>query len=85
MQACAPAAREVAEFCEQWGIRYEEILESDAYARRLLEAAVTRRDGDTDDRVRISPDFVVVSPGSEGRWIALVPVDHGGDGQDVGG
>ncbi len=52
-----PQAEEVAGYCEQWGMRYEEILGSDAYVRRLVEvaAALDRADG----------DFVVVPPGGE--------------------
>lgn len=52
-----PQAREVARFCERWGFRYEEILGSDAYVRRLIEvaAALDKADG----------NFVVVPPGGE--------------------
>jgi hypothetical protein len=50
-------AQEVAQYCERWGFRYEEILGSDAYVRRLIEvaAALDQVDG----------DFVVVPPGGE--------------------
>ena len=50
-------AQEVAAYCEQWGYRYEEILGSDTYVRRLIEvaAALDKADG----------DFVVVPPGGE--------------------
>ena len=50
-------AQEVAKYCERWGFRYEEILGSDAYVRRLIEvaAALDQADG----------DFVVVPPGGE--------------------
>ena len=52
-----PQAQEVARYCERWGFRYEEILGSDAYVRRLVEvaAALDQADG----------DFVVVPPGGE--------------------
>jgi hypothetical protein len=54
-----PQAKEVANYCRQWGMRYEEILGSEAYVRRLIEvAAATDR---TDD------DFVVIFPGGEIR------------------
>ena len=48
-------AQVVAAYCERWGYRYEEILGSDAYVRRLIEvaAALDQADG----------DFVVVPPG----------------------
>lgn len=50
-------AKDVAAFCERWGFRYEEILGSDDYVRRLVEvaAALDKADG----------DFVVVPPGGE--------------------
>lgn len=54
-----PQAQEVAQYCERWGFRYEEILGSDAYVRRLIEvaAALDQADG----------DFVVIPPGGEIR------------------
>jgi hypothetical protein len=52
-----PQAREVARYCERWGMRYEEILGSDRYVRRLVEVAAAL-DG-TDD------DFLVIPPGGE--------------------
>ncbi len=52
-----PQAREVALYCERWHMRYEEILGSDAYVRRLVEvaAALDKADG----------DFLVIPPGGE--------------------
>lgn len=52
-----PQAQEVARFCERWGMRYEEILGSDDYVRRLVEvaAALDKADG----------DFLVIPPGGE--------------------
>lgn len=50
-------AKEVAAFCERWGFRYEEILGSDAYVRRLVEVAATLDKADG--------DFVIVPPGGE--------------------
>ena len=52
-----PEAEEVARYCQRWGFRYEEILGSDVYVRRLIEvaAALDQADG----------DFVVVPPGGE--------------------
>ena len=52
-----PQAREVARYCERWGMRYEEILGSDAYVRRLVEVAAA---GD-----KANEDFVVIPPGGE--------------------
>jgi hypothetical protein len=53
-----PQAQEIARFCaERWGFRYEEILGSDAYVRRLAALAVAP---DETDR-----DFICVPPGGE--------------------
>ncbi|MBM3145034.1 MAG: DUF1638 domain-containing protein [Chloroflexi bacterium] len=52
-----PRAQEVAEYCQRWGMRYEEILGSDGYIRRLIEAAAAL---DTADG-----EFVVIPPGGE--------------------
>jgi hypothetical protein len=52
-----PQAREVADYCAQWGVSYEEILGSDAYVKRLGQVAqALELAGD---------DFVVVPPGGE--------------------
>ena len=50
-----PRAQEIARFCERWGLRYEEIVGSDRYVRRLIEvaAALDQADG----------EFLVVPPG----------------------
>jgi hypothetical protein len=52
-----PQAQEVARFCERWGMKYEEILGSDIFVRRLIEVAA--------DLARTDDDFVVVPPGDE--------------------
>ena len=52
-----PQAQEVARFCERWGMKYEEILGSDIFVRRLIEVAA--------DLARTDGDFVVVPPGDE--------------------
>lgn len=52
-----PQAQEVARYCERWGMRYEEILGSDDYVRRLVEAAI--------DLERADGDFLVIPPGGE--------------------
>jgi hypothetical protein len=52
-----PRAKEVADYCAQWGVIYEEILGSDEYLRRLGQVAqALELAGD---------DFVVVPPGGE--------------------
>jgi hypothetical protein len=52
-----PEALRVARFCEQWNFRYEEILGSSDYVRRLLETAANPSKADG--------SFVVVPPGGE--------------------
>jgi hypothetical protein len=54
-----PQAEEVARYCERWGMRYEEILGSDVYVRRLVEVAAALDKADS--------DFVVIPPGGEIR------------------
>jgi hypothetical protein len=57
-----PQAKAVAQFCERWGMRYEEILGSDDYARRLVEATQPLQAGQAlSDRLK--NDFVVIPPG----------------------
>jgi hypothetical protein len=52
-----PLAKEVADYCAQWGVSYEEILGSEAYVQRLGQVAqALELAGD---------DFVVVPPGGE--------------------
>lgn len=59
-----PEAEEVARYCERWGYRYEEILGSDTYVRRLIEVAATLDQADG--------DFVVVPPGGEIKQIQFM-------------
>jgi hypothetical protein len=59
-----PLALEVAEYCQRWGMAYEEILGSEAYVQRLVEAAQT---ADPDQR-----NFVLVPPGQEIRQQAFL-------------
>ncbi len=58
-------AQEVARFCERRGMRFEEILGSDDYVRRLIEAADAIRCGD--DAIDPGPDFLVIRPGGQIR------------------
>jgi hypothetical protein len=39
MDKYRPQAQKVARYCERWGMRYQEILGSDDYVRRLVEVA----------------------------------------------
>lgn len=57
MEKYRPQAEEVARFCQRWGMRYEEILGSDTFVRRMIEVASGPDPGDD--------DFVVIPPGGE--------------------
>jgi len=59
LEAYRNQAQEVARFCERWGMRYEEILGSDAYVRRLVELAAAP--DQTDE------GFIVIPPGGKVR------------------
>jgi len=50
-------AKEVAQYCERWGMVYEEMLGSDQYVRRLAEIAASLQKADN--------DFIVIPPGGE--------------------
>ncbi len=54
-----PQALEVARYCKQWGMRYEEILGSDGYVRRLIKFI---NDLHKDDK-----DFIIIPSGGEIR------------------
>jgi hypothetical protein len=57
MEKYRPEAKQVAAYCEQWGMRYEEIMGSDQYVRRLIEVATALE--------KAGKDFLVVPPGGE--------------------
>lgn len=57
MEKYRPEAKEVAEYCSRWGMRYEEILGSDNFVRRLIEIAA--------DLGRADDDFLIIRPGDE--------------------
>jgi hypothetical protein len=57
MEKYRPEAQEVAAYCERWGMRYEEILGSDVYVRRLVEVAAALDKADD--------DMLVIPPGGE--------------------
>lgn len=71
LAAHRPAAQEVARFCRRWGMRYEEILGSEDYVRRLIDAArEVRRDG-MSAAERMGRDFLIIPPGGEVRQDAF--------------
>lgn len=57
LEAYRPAAREVAEYVERWGLRYEEIIGTDKYLKRLVDIATSIDKADE--------EFIVVPPGGE--------------------
>ena len=68
LETYRPQAQEVARFCERWGMRYEEILGSDGYVRRLVEvAAELASNGDGHHCRSADSDFLVIPPGGEIR------------------
>jgi hypothetical protein len=64
LETYRPQALQVARFCERWGMRYEELLGSDQYVRRLADAigaAAVPGAAQTDG------DVMVIPPGGEIR------------------
>ena len=59
-------AQEVARFCGRWGMRYEEVLGSDDYVRRLVETAIALR-RNSSGMIEVGPDFLVIPPGGQIR------------------
>jgi hypothetical protein len=59
LETYRPQALDVAHYCEQWGMRYEEILGSDRYVRKLIEIINDPAKGDN--------EFIVVAPGEQIR------------------
>ncbi len=55
LEAYRPRAQKVAKFCERWGMEYEEILGSDGYVYRLVEA-ITQVSHSNEE-------FLVIPPG----------------------
>ena len=66
LEAYRPQALEVARFCERWGMRYEEILGSDGYVRRLVELA-EKLASNGDYASVADKDFLIIPPGGEIR------------------
>ena len=55
LETYRPRALEVAEFCKRWGMKYEEVLGSEAYIRDLVKAVSTLSESDD--------QFLVIPPG----------------------
>ncbi len=62
-----PQALEVARYCERWGMRYEEILGSEIYVRRLVKLIPVVAERGPEAMDQLSDDFVVISPGGKIR------------------
>ena len=60
-----PQALEVARFCERWGMRYEEILGSGGYVRRLIGVATALVSAS--QCIPPDGDFLIIPPGGEIR------------------
>jgi hypothetical protein len=66
LETYRPQALEVARFCQRWGMRYEEMLGSDGYVRRLVDlAGLLAADGV--EATAVDKDFLLVPPGGEIR------------------
>jgi hypothetical protein len=72
IEAYRPAALDVAEYCRRWDMRYEEILGSDDYVRRLVEAIAILHRGGTAAADEVPGGFLVVAPGEEIRQDAFI-------------
>jgi hypothetical protein len=55
LETYRPRALEVAEYCKRWGMKYEEVLGSEAYIRDLVKAVNTLSESDD--------EFLVIPPG----------------------
>lgn len=73
MERYRPQAQEVARYCEQWGLRYEEILSSDDYVRRLVEVANVLD--------KANDDFLVIPPGGQIRQEQFMRHQVAGNGE----
>jgi hypothetical protein len=65
-----PQAKEVAEFCARWGMRYEEILGSEIFVQRLAEIAQSPE--------LVDQEFIIVPPGGELRQQQFISRDDHG-------
>jgi len=66
LEAYRPQAEEVSHFCERWAMRYEEMVGSDQYIRRLIELAEQLASNGGSAPVA-DKDFLIVPPGHEIR------------------
>jgi len=67
LETYRPQALEVARLCERWGMRYEELLGTDAYVRSLVGAIQSAVDTGAAPAPRVDGDLLVIPPGGEVR------------------
>lgn len=65
LEAYRPQAHEVARFCERWGMRYEELLGSDAYIRQLADVVLSQAEGSATALDEANGEFLIIPPGGE--------------------
>jgi hypothetical protein len=70
LDAYRPRARQIAKYCERWGMAYEELLGSDGYIRRLITSI--------DHLTASNEDFLLVEPGGAIRQQDFIRLDHEG-------
>jgi hypothetical protein len=66
LETYRPQALEIARFCARWGMRYEEMLGSDGYVRRMVELAEQLASNGT-DAPAAGKDFLVIPPSGKIR------------------
>jgi len=66
LNAYRPQAQEVSRFCERWAMRYEEMLGSDRYIRKLIELAEQLANNGASTSAA-DKDFLIIPPGDEIR------------------
>jgi len=59
-----PMVREIAEFCARWDMKYEEILGSEEYIRRLCQVC--------QDTSLLDDEFILVPPGGELKQVLFL-------------
>ncbi len=62
MAQCRPRAQEIAAYCAQWNMRYEEIIGSNRYVRQLIQAAIALKTGNA---LPEDDDVLIILPGQE--------------------
>jgi hypothetical protein len=72
LESYRPQAQEVARFCERWGMRYEELLGSDAYVRQLVDLILSQVEGRAPALDEANGDFLIIPPGGEIHQLQFV-------------